>query len=98
MEFIGEVIEVQTTGQVKRPAKFTWRQREYAITRILHSWHDYSMPLGVRHPRFTMRHHRNYYYVETDSGERFELYFDRGRKRPDWVLLKQVMNVPTIPD
>lgn len=94
MDFIGEVIAVETEGQVKRPARFTWRRREYRITRIIHSWHDYSMPAGVRHPRFTMRHHRNYYHVETDGGERFEIYYDRGKKRPDWVLLKHLMTVP----
>ncbi|HOA74226.1 MAG TPA: DUF6504 family protein [Phycisphaerae bacterium] len=96
MEFIGEVIEVQTEGVVKRPARFRWRGHDYQITRILHSWHDYSMPTGFRHPKWTMRRHRNCYIVETDTHERFEIYFDRGKKRPDWVLLKHLGAVPVV--
>jgi len=95
MDFIGETIEVTTEGEVKRPAQFIWRGREYHITRIIYSWHDYAIPTQVRKPRFTMRHHRNYYQVETEGGERFEMYFDRGSKRPDWVLLKHLGTVPT---
>lgn len=94
MEFVGEVIKVETEGEVKRPARFTWREREYRIVRIIHSWHDYAMPAGVRKVNFRMRHHRNYYHVETESGERFEMYLDRGRKQPDWVLLKSLGTVP----
>jgi hypothetical protein len=96
MDFIGEVVEVETEGEVKRPARFTWRGREYHITRIVYSWHDYSMPSGLRHPKWTMRRHRNYYHVQTDTGERFEMYFDRGKKRPDWVLLKHLGQIPVL--
>jgi hypothetical protein len=94
MEFIGEVIEVETEGEVKRPVRFCWRGRAYSIVRILTSWHDYSMPSEVRRPKWTMRRHRNYYHVETDSRERFEIYLDRGAKRPEWVLLKHLGSIP----
>ncbi len=97
MDFIGEVIPVETEGEVKRPARFTWRDRDYVIVRILASWHDYSIPAQVHRPRFTMRHHRNYYHVETDTGERFELYYDRGAKNPEWVLLKHLGSAPSAP-
>jgi hypothetical protein len=90
MDFIGEVIKVETAGEVKRPAKFTWQGHEYTVARILANWHDYSMPHNLRYPKWFMRHHRNYYHVETDTGDRFEIYFDRGQKRPDWVLLRQL--------
>ncbi len=96
MDFIGEVIKVETEGEVKRPARFKWRGQEYTVTRVIYSWHDYSMPTQVRHPRFTMRHHRNYYHVETEGGERFEIYLDRGSKRPEWVLLKELGTVPRL--
>lgn len=94
MEFIGEVIPLETEGDIKRPARFTWRGRAYRVVRIIHSWQDYSMPSGVRKKNFRMRHHRNYYHVETEGGERFEIYLDRGAKRPEWVLLKQLDPVP----
>ncbi len=97
MDFIGEVIKVETQGEVRRPAKFIWQGREYAIVRILASWHDYAMPANLRHPKWTMRHHRNYYHVQTDTGDRFEIYRDRGQKRPDWVLLKQLSRFPDPP-
>ncbi len=88
MEFVGEVISVETEGEVKRLSSFTWRDRTYRVQRILASWHDHSMPTELRRPKWTMRRHRNYYHVQADSGERFEIYYDRGAKRPEWVLLK----------
>jgi len=94
MEFIGETISVQTQGQAKRPASFSWRDRTYRIDRILVSWRDYAMPAHLRRPKWTMRRHRNYYHVQTDSGERFEIYLDRGAKRLEWVLLKRLEPVP----
>lgn len=94
MDFIGEVIPVETEGEVKRPARFAWRGRDYTIVRILASWRDFSMPAQVHRPRFTMRHHRNYYHVETDTGDRFEIYLDRGAKQPEWVLLKHLGSAP----
>lgn len=90
MDFIGEIIQVETTGEVKQPAAFTWRGRSYRISRILASWQDSSMPATLQRAKWIMRHHRNYYHVQTDSGERFEIYLDRGAKRPDWVLLKSL--------
>jgi hypothetical protein len=89
-EFIGSDVEVETAGDAKRPVAFTWGENCYQIRRILASWHDYAMPQEVRRPRFTMRHHRNYYHVETTDGQRFELYLDRGAKRPTWVLLSRL--------
>jgi len=90
MAFIGEVIEVETEGEPKRPTRFVWRGRSYRIEHILASWHDASMPNQLRRPRWTMRRHRNYYHVQTDGGERFEIYLDRGKKRPEWVLLRSL--------
>ncbi len=98
MEFISEVIKVDTEGDVKRPARFTWRGQTYRIVRILASWQDASMPSELRRPKWTMRRHRNYYHVETDSGERFEIYLDRGAKRPEWVLLKHLGSAPAAPE
>jgi hypothetical protein len=98
MEFIGEVISVETEGEVKRPAGFTWRGQDYRVERILASWHDFQMPTELRRPKWTMRHHRNYYHVQTDTGERFEIYLDRGAKRPEWILLKRLGAVPHAPE
>ncbi len=94
MDFIGEVIDVECEGEVKRPARFRWRGREYRVVQILASWQDFAMPHGVRKVNFKMRHHRNYYHVQTESGERFELYLDRGAKQPEWVLLKDLGKPP----
>lgn len=94
MDFIGDVIDMECTGEVKRPERFRWRGREYRIVKILANWQDYSMPPGVKKRTFKMRRHRNYYHVETDTGDRFEIYFDRGVKQPDWVLLKELGRPP----
>lgn len=98
MEFVGEVIAVESGGEVKRPASFLWRGRTYRIERILASRHDHGMPTELHRPKWTMRHHRNYYHVQTDAGERFEIYLDRGAKRPEWVLLKRLGAAPKAPE
>jgi len=98
MDFIGEVIAMETEDEVRRPARFTWRGRGYTIVRILASWRDCSMPAQVRRPRFTMRHHRNYYHIQTDTGDRFEIYLDRGAKNPEWILLKHLGSAPVEAD
>lgn len=94
MEFIGETISVETEGEVKVPARLRWRGREYVVSRILASWQDHSMPATLRRAKWIMRHHRNYYHVQTGTGERFEIYLDRGAKRPDWVLLRDLGPTP----
>lgn len=95
MDFIGEMIKVETAGEIKRPVRFTWRGREYVIRAILASWQDFSMPPTLQRPKWIMRHHRNYYHVETEDGRRFEIYLDRGARRPEWVLLKDLGGLPS---
>ncbi|MEW6524576.1 MAG: hypothetical protein AB1445_13695 [Bacillota bacterium] len=49
---------------------------------------------GPRRPRWYHRRHRTYYQVRTTQGRRFILYWDRGGKTHQWVLLKEVDATP----
>ncbi|MEW6687262.1 MAG: DUF6504 family protein [Candidatus Edwardsbacteria bacterium] len=82
--FICEKIKVQKDEDAINPTSFRWRDKEYRIIEIERKWQDFGYALG-RPPKkqsWRARHHRNYYRVKTESGERFEIYFDRGTKRP----------------
>ena len=90
-KFIGEKITVETTGAVKQPASFTWRDREYTVGEILLNWADWGFAAGATQRDWKTRRHRNYFRVRTTSGEIFEIYHDRGRSvEGEWYLYQQI--------
>lgn len=76
-----------------RPRSFTWNGRTYEIKEIIAVWADWGFPAGSpRRKTWRMRRHRNYYRVETENGDVFELYHDRGVKADidEWVLQTRI--------
>jgi hypothetical protein len=90
------------------PAAFIWRENFYKITKLIKEWHDYTkrgkmeefysenvyVPQMKSEKRGSWGVGRDYYRVLTDSGEIFDIYYDRkpvGQKRKgEWILLKKV--------
>jgi hypothetical protein len=91
------------------PAAFSWRGREYLIVELLREWHDYRQrgksaafyekERGSYRAKSAQRKGswgvgRDFYQVRTDSGEIFEIYYDRapkGRQRiGQWVLFRRM--------
>ncbi|MBU6998752.1 MAG: hypothetical protein HXS41_05470 [Theionarchaea archaeon] len=90
------------------PSAFVWRETSYTIIAVLRTWHDYNQRGRLdflydekrgNAPRMTLGKRgswgvgRDYYRVETDSGEVFDLYYDRAprkHKKGEWILLKKV--------
>lgn len=93
------------------PAAFAWRGKWYKITRLVKEWHDYrkrgnmeefyrrkrgNAPDLKSSSRGSWGVGRDYYRVVTDSGEIFDIYYDRKpfkQKKGEWVLLKKVGSV-----
>ncbi len=94
--FIGQEIQVTTSGEVKVPVSFRLDDREYVIADILESWPDYGFGGDAnRRKRWWQRHHRNYYRVRTTDGGVYEIYHDRGAslshpERKKWFLSRQI--------
>lgn len=94
--FIGQEIEVTTSGEVKLPVSFRLDDREYFIAEILEQWPDHGY--GKQPPKrkkWYHRRHRNYYRVKTTEGEVYEIYYDRGTKltHPElkkWFLTRKL--------
>ena len=84
-EFIGEEVQVHFAQKPGPPTWFEWRGKEYRIEEVEQQW----LALDLRQ-RWWQRRHRDYYLVRCDTGERFELYFNRGPGRKYWVLRKRV--------
>ncbi len=73
---------------------FQWQNRKFVIREIIAEWQDYGFSAGApRKKDWRMRRHRNYYRVETNDGDIYELYHDRGLKIEGgkWVLLSQIL-------
>jgi hypothetical protein len=93
------------------PDGFTWEGRTYRVVEVLKEWHDYrqrgktasfyrkergSFRAKAAERRGTWGVGRDYYRVRTDTGEVFELYYDRapqgsGRGKGGWFLYRQVL-------
>jgi hypothetical protein len=92
-EFISEKIEVKCEEKSKNPISFIWRKREYKIKEVILSWSDFGFPPGSpKRKTWNLRRHRNCFRVETESGEKFEIYCDRGTtgKIKNWVLFSKL--------
>lgn len=73
------------TGEPGLPREFVWRGAPLAIARVLRSWRE-TGPCSHGSPEVYVRKH--WYEVETASGRKARLYFDRQpRRRGDrWWL------------
>jgi len=93
------------------PDGFVWEGRTYRVVDVLREWHDYRMrgktlafyikEQGSYRAKAARRRGswgvgRDYYRVRTETGEIFDLYYDRapqgpGRGKGGWFLYRQVM-------
>lgn len=92
-ELISERIEVELSDDeraLRVPVAFTWRGQRYVIRQIVSVWVDAGFGAGEVTRTWYRRRHRNAYRVETEGGEVFEVYLDRGGSRRDWVLAKKL--------
>lgn len=109
-----EVDHDQPPALEKRPGPpdgFAWEGRAYRVTAVLREWHDYrrrgQMAHNMRpsHAAVAARGGswgvgRDYYRVRTDTGEVFEVYYDRAPKDIDhpkgaWFLYRQILSPET---
>ncbi len=88
------------------PNDFSWRDRTYHVVETLREWHDYMPRGATRdraereHGRFWVQAAqqrrgswgvgRDYYRVRTDSGELFDIYYDRKGGKGGWYLWRSV--------
>jgi hypothetical protein len=91
------------------PSAFIWRGREYVIVELIREWHDYrtrgkskalyKRERGSYWVKKSQRQGswgvgRDYYRVGTDSGEVFDIYYDRAPKgrvaKGQWILYRRL--------
>lgn len=92
MEFIGREIRVEWVQEPgwKRPVALLWDGRTLRVSTVIARWDDYGFGLAApRRKKWYHRRHRTWYEVETEGGDRFRLYMDRGG-RGSWVLVGRV--------
>jgi hypothetical protein len=93
------------------PDGFAWEGRTYRVAAVLREWHDYrlrgksrafytkergSFRAKAAGRRGTWGVGRDYYRVRTDTGETFDIYYDRSPRGPggpkgSWYLLRQIL-------
>lgn len=94
------------------PNGFVWEERTYRVVAVLKEWHDYglrgksldfytkeqgSYRAKAAGRKGTWGVGRDFYRVRTDTGEVFELYYDRdpsspGKRKGSWFLFQQVID------
>jgi hypothetical protein len=88
------------------PDGFTWRAKEYKIIALLGEWHDYrrrgNMARNMRPEHAASAGRRgswgvgqDYYRIHTDTGQVFDIYYDRAPKGSDerkgvWFLYQEL--------
>ena len=82
--FIDEEIEVRLAQKPGPPTSFIWRGKEYGIVGIERVYRRLDFKRD-----WWRRRHRDYYLVKTDTGQVFEIYFNRGPGKRYWVLYKE---------
>lgn len=86
--FIGEKIDVQTSGDIKQPVSLVWHDQVYQVSEIIASWFDWGFSAAAVQKNWRTRRHRNYFRLRTTSGEIFEIYLDRppSSAEGEWFL------------
>ncbi len=94
------------------PNGFVWEGKTFKVTAVLREWHDYdlrgkSLSFYVKEQgsyrakaakrRGTWGVGRDYFRVRTESGEVFDLYYDRdpggpGGRKGSWFLFQQILD------
>lgn len=88
------------------PQGFNWRETDHQIVEMLSEWHDYSRKgrmarnmqpqhAEVAKGRGSWGVGRDYYRVQTDAGQVFDIYYDRAPKGVDkrkgaWFLFREL--------
>jgi hypothetical protein len=82
--FIDEEIEVRSAQEPGPPTSFVWHGQEYRIVEIEKAYRRLDFKRA-----WWRRRHRDYYRVKTDTGQVFEIYFNRGPGKRYWVLYRE---------
>ena len=92
-QFFSEKIKVKVDETKKAPVSFIWNKKEYIIIEQIAVWQDWGFPKGSpKAKNWRLRHHRNYYRVQTEEDEVFEIYLDRKTKNEEgeWYLYQKI--------
>ena len=89
------------------PSAFVWNGVRYQVVEMLREWHDYRRKgrmaqnmrddhLATASGRGSWGVGRDYYRVRVESGQVFDLYYDRAPKGSDqrkggWVLYRELL-------
>jgi len=96
-EFIGEAIQAaggtldhgaMATGGPGLPARFLWRDQEYAVERVLERWKTTSDCRSGSREQYVRKH---WFRIRTADGTQMRIYFERqarsrGQRKARWWL------------
>ena len=91
--FIGETVQVEMgapEGGVYAPVAFTWRGHRFKVEAVTDVFAESGWPRTVRSRGWWLKRHRTHWIVRADDGHLYQLTLDRGGKKREWILLKQL--------
>lgn len=84
-------------GEPGLPREFVWRGKPFRIQRVLRAWRECGPDRGGSAEMYARKH---WFKVETASGQRARLYFERqarGRSPRWWLFSITDAPTPTVP-
>jgi hypothetical protein len=92
------------------PDGFSWRGIDFTITGLIQEWHDYQrrgrmarnmqpQHAAVASQRGSWGVGQDYFRVQTQDGQIFDLYYDRApkdvdRRKGDWFIYQELVSEP----
>lgn len=70
-----ELFTPAADGEPPLPARFRWSDRDIVVKAVLRTWRSTKTDRGDVYLK------RHWFEIETEDGERAEVYFDRGARR-----------------
>ena len=93
MASAGNKIDVERKGFPLMPFSFVFKKKKHEIGVILHQWQEYGFDTNDKKRDWSTRRRRNYFHVETKSGEAFEIYQDMSdHKSQSWFLTREIVD------
>ena len=75
------------------PFSFVFKKKKHEIGVILHHWQEYGFDANDKKRDWSTRRRRNYFHVETKSGEVFEIYQDMSdHSVQSWFLTREIVD------
>lgn len=92
MQLYADRIEVEMDDgprALPAPRAFLWRGGRYRVVKVVKAWHNVGFADRRRRHGWLERRRRTYFRLQTENGDTWDIYLDRGGKGRHWYLARR---------